>query len=62
MKAKIKPRIDLEGRTSLETVIPLHTPFIINIDPCDTCNFQYEFCSTRDMEYYLRKLAGFWER
>ena len=50
MKAKIKPRIDLEGRTRLETVIPLRTPFIINIDPCDTCNFQCKFCPTGDRE------------
>ena len=26
MKAQIKPRINLEGRTKLETVIPLETP------------------------------------
>ena len=30
---KIKPRINLEGRTKLETVIPLSTPFIIFVDP-----------------------------
>lgn len=48
MKAKHKPRIDLENRTKLETVIPLRTPFIINIDPCDTCNFQCKFCPTGD--------------
>lgn len=48
MKAKIKPRIDLENRTRLETVIPLRTPFIINIDPSDVCNFQCKFCPTGD--------------
>lgn len=48
MKAKIKPRIDLENRTKLETVIPLRTPFIINIDPSDRCNFQCKFCPTGD--------------
>ncbi|MGD9731209.1 MAG: radical SAM/SPASM domain-containing protein [Desulfamplus sp.] len=46
MKAVIKPRIDLENRTKLETVIPLSTPFIINIDPSDICNFQCKFCPT----------------
>lgn len=50
MKAQIKPRIDLTNRTKLETVIPLRTPFIINIDPCDTCNFQCKFCPTGDRE------------
>lgn len=57
MKAVIKPRIDLEHRTRLETVIPLRTPFIINIDPCDTCNFQCKFCPTGDREL-MRRTAG----
>jgi MoaA/NifB/PqqE/SkfB family radical SAM enzyme len=48
MKAKIKPRIDLLNRTRLETVIPLNVPFIINVDPADTCNFQCKFCPTGD--------------
>src|SRR5574344_1334396 len=50
MKAEIKPRIDLKNRTKLETVIPLQTPFIINIDPSDRCNFQCKFCPTGDRE------------
>ncbi len=48
MKAEIKPRIDLKNRTKLETVIPLCIPFIINVDPSDTCNFQCIFCPTGD--------------
>lgn len=48
MKAEIKPRIDLVNRTKLETVIPLRTPFIINVDPSDACNFQCKFCPTGD--------------
>lgn len=48
MKAKIKPRIDLENRTRLETVIPLSTPFIIFVDPSDACNFECKFCPTSD--------------
>ena len=48
MKAKIKPRIDLENRTKLESVIPLSTPFIINVDPSEKCNFQCKFCPTGD--------------
>lgn len=57
MKAKIKPRIDLENRTKLETVIPLKTPFIINIDPCEACNFQCKFCPTGDREL-MKKTPG----
>ncbi|PLY06386.1 MAG: radical SAM protein [Arcobacter sp.] len=41
-------RIDLNNRTKLETVIPLSTPFIINVDPADSCNFQCGFCPTGD--------------
>lgn len=48
MKAKIKPRIDLENRTRLETVIPLQVPFIIFVDPSDSCNFRCKFCPTGD--------------
>lgn len=48
METKIKPRIDLQNRTKLETVIPLSTPFIINVDPSDKCNFECKFCPTGD--------------
>ncbi len=50
MRAQIKPRIDLQNRTNLETVIPLSVPFIINVDPTDICNFQCKFCPTGDRE------------
>ncbi len=33
MKAQIKPRKNLEGRTALETVIPLETPFFCSSIP-----------------------------
>jgi len=50
MKAKIKPRIDLDNRTQLETVVPLSTPYIINVDPTDKCNFKCKFCPTGDQD------------
>ncbi|MEP9365963.1 radical SAM protein [Xanthobacter sp. VNH20] len=46
MKAQVKPRINLEGRTALETVIPLATPFVVFVDPASACNFQCTFCPT----------------
>lgn len=46
MKAKLKPRITLEGRTPLETVIPLSTPFLVFVDPASSCNFKCTFCPT----------------
>lgn len=54
MKAKLKPRIDLENRERLENVIPLQTPFIVNIDPCDRCNFRCKFCPTGDLDLMKR--------
>jgi radical SAM protein with 4Fe4S-binding SPASM domain len=51
MKARLEPRINLVGRTALETVIPLATPFIVFADPASSCNFKCTFCPTghRDM-------------
>lgn len=43
-------RIDLKNRTKLETVIPLNTPYIINVDPADSCNFECSFCPTGDRQ------------
>ncbi len=57
MKAKIKPRIDLENRTKLETVIPLSVPFVIFVDPSDVCNFRCKFCPTGDREL-MKKTPG----
>lgn len=48
MKAQIKPRINLEGRTALQDVIPLETPFVLFVDPSSGCNFQCAFCPTGD--------------
>jgi len=59
MKAQIKPRINLEGRTALETVIPLPTPFVLFVDPASICNFQCPFCPTGDRN--LIKKTGRWQ-
>lgn len=48
MKAELKPRINLDNRTALETVIPLSTPFVLFVDPSSACNFQCVFCPTGD--------------
>ena len=51
MKARLEPRNQSVGRTPLETVIPLATPFIVFVDPASSCNFKCTFCPTghRDM-------------
>lgn len=50
MKAKIKPRIELENRTKLEEVIPIESPYLVFLDPSDICNFQCKFCPTGDRD------------
>ena len=47
MKARLEPRINFEGRTALETVIPLATPFIVFVDPASSCNFKCTFLPDR---------------
>lgn len=59
MKAQIKPRINLENRTRLETVIPMSTPITLFVDPVSTCNFKCKFCPTGDPE--LIKSTGRWQ-
>jgi radical SAM protein with 4Fe4S-binding SPASM domain len=51
MKARLEPRKNMTGRTALETVIPLATPFVVFADPASACNFKCTFCPTghRDM-------------
>ena len=59
MKAQIKPRINLDRRTRLETVIPLATPFVLFVDPSSACNFRCTFCPTGDHE--LIRSTGRWQ-
>lgn len=50
MKAKIRPRIILEGRESLKDAIPLSTPWVIFVDPSDLCNFRCKFCPSGNFD------------
>lgn len=43
---KFRPNITLEGRTPLQDVIPLDTPFVLQVDPSSLCNFRCRFCPT----------------
>lgn len=44
MKARYIPRIDIHDRYELKGALPLRTPYVIYIDPSDTCNFRCKFC------------------
>ena len=57
MKAKAIPRIDLHNRIELKNALPLRTPYVIYIDPCDTCNFRCKFCPSGNPEL-MKKTRG----
>lgn len=44
MKAQLKSKLNTDNRVRLEDVIPLHTPFLLYIDPSSACNFRCQFC------------------
>lgn len=44
------PRIDIHDRYELKEALPLRTPYVIHIDPCDTCNFRCKFCPSGNRE------------
>jgi len=46
-----------QNRTRLEKVIPLCTPFVLFVDPCDTCNFQCKFCPNGDRKA-MKQIPG----
>ena len=50
MKAKHIPRIDIRESIELKKELPLSTPYVIYIDPCDTCNFRCKFCPSGNLE------------
>lgn len=57
MKAKHIPRIDIHDRIALKNALPLRTPYVIHIDPCDTCNFHCKFCPSGNLEL-MQKTKG----
>lgn len=48
MKAIKRPKVEARQRTRLENVIPLYSPFSIQIDVCSACNFRCSFCVHSD--------------
>lgn len=59
MTAEIKPRINRDNRTRLETVIPLATPMVLFVDPSSACNFKCKFCPNGDID--LIRKTGRWQ-
>lgn len=57
MKARYIPRIDLHDRFELKNALPLRTPYVIHIDPCDTCNFKCKFCPSGNRDL-MKKTKG----
>lgn len=57
MQARYIPRIDLRDLLELKEALPLRTPYVIHIDPCDTCNFHCKFCPSGNLEL-MKKTNG----
>lgn len=57
MQARYIPRIDLRDPLELKDELPLRTPYVIHIDPCDTCNFHCKFCPSGNLEL-MKKTNG----
>lgn len=57
MKARQIPRIDIYDPVELKNALPLYTPYVIYIDPCDTCNFHCKFCPSGNREV-MKKTKG----
>ena len=57
MRARPIPRIDIYDPKTLKDALPMRTPYVIYIDPCDTCNFRCKFCPTGNAEL-MRKTKG----
>jgi len=63
MKARVQSKLNLEGRTPLQDVIPLATPFLLYVDPSSACNFRCQFCPTGHIDLlkaseYKRRVMG----
>lgn len=50
MKATIQSRVLASEHTPLEQVIPLQAPYVILVDPSNTCNLSCRFCPTGNKE------------
>lgn len=57
MRAKHIPRIDIHDRIELKNALPLRTPYVVHIDPCDACNFHCKFCPSGNLEL-MKKIKG----
>lgn len=57
MQARYIPRIDLRDPRELKEALPLRTPYVIHIDPCDICNFHCKFCPSGNLEL-MKKTNG----
>lgn len=57
MAAQLKPRIDIYDRLELKEALPLRTPYVIHIDPCDVCNFHCKFCPSGNISQ-IKSIQG----
>ncbi len=58
MKAKIKCRVDAKNHIELGEVVPLETPFVLQVDPSSLCNLRCRFCPTGSQDL-IRKTGRY---
>ncbi len=61
MKAIYKNIVN-EKRHVLQDVIPLATPYMLAVDPCNLCNFRCKFCAmqfTRERQNYIKQMMSY---
>jgi len=54
MKAKHIPRIDIHDRIELKNSLPLRTPYVIYIDPCESLTLSGKNAESLDAILTLR--------
>lgn len=48
-----------QNRNALQDVIPLDTPYVVALDPCNICNFACKFCGIQTLKYEVEGAFAF---
>lgn len=48
-----------QNRSELQDVIPLDTPYVVALDPCNICNFACKFCGIQTLRHEVEERFAF---
>lgn len=48
-----------QNRNALQDVIPLDTPYVVALDPCNICNFACKFCGIQTLKHEVEGAFAF---